>query len=135
MGIERKPNGFYESDADERLNQPHSVGIESSRVDACIDRYNEGGLKGLFGSPHFGFHGENLDFLNQTKVKPVWVWFWDIHLKSVEALYGLAELDHFGVNPKRPGIDFSRFRRMTSVVNHWVGKDTGLAKAAISKYY
>ncbi len=133
--IERKSSGFYEWDADSRFNRPHSVGIESGRVDACIARYNDSGMRGLFGCPSFGFREDHLDFLNETKLKPVWLWFWDVELKNVDALYGLEELDYFGINPKRPGIDFSRFRRMTSVVNHWLKSDTGLAKAAISKYY
>ena len=49
-------------------------------------------------------------------------------------LYALDELDYFGINPKRPGIDFSRFRRITFVINHWLKQDTGIAKSAISKY-
>lgn len=131
MGIERKASGFYEW---HDKGCPPAVGIESGRLDACVARYNEGGFGGLFGHPGFGFHEENLDFLNRTKVKPSWLWFWDVALKDVDALYALDELDYFGMNPKRPGIDFSRFRRITFVVNHWLKQDTGIAKADISKY-
>lgn len=135
MDIERKPSGFYECDADARFQRPRAVGIESRRVEACIARYHKAGMRGLFGHPEFGFREKDLDFLHRTKVKPVWLWFWDVDLKNMEALYGLTELDYFGINPKRPGIDFSRFRRMTTVVNHWLKSDTGLAKAAIAEYY
>ena len=98
-------------------------------------RYHAAGLRGLFGNPSFGFREENLDFLKRTKQPPVWLWFWDVRLSNVDGLYGLTELDSFGVNPQRPGIDFARFRRLTSVVNHWVKADTGLADAPIAKYY
>jgi len=134
MSIERKPSGYFEWDADPRLGRPRSVGIESGRVEACMARYNEEDFSGLFGSPDFGFREENLDFLGRAKRKPAWLWFWDVELKNVEALYGLDELDSFGIHPKRPGIDFSRFRRLGSVVNHWIPQDTGIARAAIGSY-
>ena len=134
MGIERKPSGFYEWDAEAGLGRPRAVGIESGRVEECMARYNEADFRGLFGSPHFGFLDENLDFLNHARVKPVWLWFWDVDVKNVEGLYGVDELDEFGINPKRPGIDFSRFRRLSLVVNHWLKHDTGIANSAIKKY-
>jgi hypothetical protein len=97
-------------------------------------RYNEADFFGLFGSPHFGFLEKNLDFLGQAKQKPTWLWFWDVDVKNLEALYGIDELDELGINPNRPGIDFSRFRRLGVVVNHWLKQDTGIANAAIRKY-
>jgi len=135
MGIERKPSGFYEWDAEAKLERPRAVGIESGHVEKCMARYNEADFLGLFGSPHFGFREENLDFLNHAKVKPLWLWFWDVELKNVDALYGLSELDGFGINPKRPGIDFSRFRRLSRVINHWLKQDTGIAHSTIKQYY
>lgn len=99
-----------------------------------MTRYNEAGFCALFGSPHFGFHEENLDFLHQVKHKPTWLWFWDVEMKNIEALYEMEELDQFGINPKRPGIDFSRFRRLGVVVNHWCKKDTGIGNAPIERY-
>ena len=134
MGIERKPRGFYEWDADARLGRPRAVGIESRRVKQCMARYNEANFRGLFGSPYFGFREENLDFLNLAKVKPIWLWFWDVKMKDLDALYELDELDQFGIHPKRPGIDFSRFRRLSLVVNHWLKQDTGIANSSIKKY-
>lgn len=134
MGIERKQSGFYEWDAEPRLGRPRALGIESGRVEQCMARYNEAGFCGLFGSPHFGFHEENLHFLARAEHKPTWLWFWDVDVKNIEALYGLDELDEFGVNPKRPGLDFSRFRRLGVVVNRWLKQDTGIANAAIKRY-
>jgi hypothetical protein len=134
MIIERKPSGFYEWDAELRLRRPRALGMESGRVEQCMTRYNEDDFCGIFGSPHFGFREENLDFLQRATRKPTWLWFWDVELKNIEALYGLDEIDEFGINPKRPGIDFSRFRRMGVVVNHWLKQDTGIANAAIREY-
>lgn len=135
MSIERKPSGFYEWDAEPQLGRPRSLGIESGRVAACMTRYHEADFSGLFGSPSFGFHEENLDFLLLARRKPAWLWFWEVELKDIEALYSLTELDEFGIHPRRPGIDFSRFRRFGSVVNHWLAQDTGIANAAIRNYY
>lgn len=135
MSIERKSSGFYEWDAEPRLGRTPAVGIESGRVESCMERYNEADFSGLFGSPSFGFKEENMDFLGLAKRKPTWLWFWDVELKNVDALYGLDELDKFGIHPKRPGIDFSRFRRLGTVVNHWIKHDTGIASAAISQYH
>lgn len=134
MSIECKPSGFYEWDAEPRLGRPRAVGIESGRVELCMTRYNETDFSGLFGSPSFGFREENLDFLGLARRKPTWLWFWDVELKNVDSLYGIDELDEFGIHPKRPGIDFSRFRRLGSVVNHWIRQDTGIAGATIRKY-
>jgi hypothetical protein len=135
MSIERKPSGFYEWDADPRLGQPHAVGVESKRLEKCLAHYNAIGARGLFGHPDFGFKEDNLDFLRRAKVKPRWLWFWDVALENIDALYLIDELDYFGVNPKRPGIDFSRFRRLDVVINHWIKADTGLPKAAIGEYH
>ena len=134
MGIERKSSGFYEWDADPSLERSMGLGIESGRVPQCMTRYNEGAFGGLFGSPHFGFREQSLDFLSLAKRKPTWLWFWDVDLNNIDALYGFDELDRFGINPNRPGIDFSRFRRLGVVVNHWLKQDTGIAQAPIRTY-
>jgi hypothetical protein len=132
--IQLQPSGLYEWPADQRLKMPRCVGIDSRRLAECVARYNEGGLGGLFGNPYFGFQEKDLNFLAQTQQKPVYLWFWDVDLQDVEALYEVEELDNFGIHPKRPGIDFSRFRRMTRCTHHWLKSDRGLTNAPIADY-
>lgn len=134
MGIELKSSGFYEWDPEPRLKQPHSIGVDSKRVADCLARYHTSGARGLFGHPSFGFAQDNLDFLSLAKIKPSWLWFCDVDLKNVEGLYALDEIDYLGINPKRPGIDFSRFSRLGTVTNEWIKADTGIEAAAIAEY-
>jgi hypothetical protein len=135
MSIERKPSGFHEWDAEPRLKRPHCIGIDSKRVADCLARYNACGARGLFGHPSFGFAQDNLDFLALANPKPSWLWFWDVDLRDVSGIYALEELDYFGINPQRPGIDFSRFDRLDMVINHWIKADTGLEAASIRAYH
>lgn len=132
--ITLQPSGLYEWPASREWKLPRCVGIDSRRLPECIARYNEGGLRGMFGNPYFGFAERDLDFLSQTCKKPTFLWFWDIELDDVEALYEVKEIDNLGIHPKRPGIDFSRFRRITKWENHWNKRDRGLTHAAISSF-
>jgi len=121
MPIERR-EGFYQS---EDLGHVESVGIESDRVRECVDFAKVRRIRGVFGFPGFGFAGTDLDFLAELP----WlesVWFWDIHLKNVDGLYALPELQRFGVHPKRPPIDFSRFPRLREAVVEPRARDRGL---------
>lgn len=132
MSIELRESGFYESHSP--AGRDPNLGVDSNRIDECIAYYHEHGFGGLFGHPTFGFNQDNLDFLSRTKdVKSLW--FWDIALRNIDALYELAELNHIGINPKRPGIDFSRFPALRSAVNHWIKSDTGIAASTITEYY
>lgn len=97
-------------------------------------RYNECGARGLFGHDYFGFLEKDLNFLALAKLKPLWLWFWDVDLVDVEALYEVEELDGFGIHTKRPGIDFARFRRIKSCTHHWLKSDRGITQAPISDY-
>ncbi|WP_434173748.1 hypothetical protein [Streptococcus pyogenes] len=83
-------------------------------------------MKGVFGSPTFGFTGTDLDFLAQVPWLEV-VWFWDVDLKSVDGLYALKDLRSFGIHPKRPAIDFSHFEKLRKAVVVPKPKDRGLA--------
>lgn len=85
------------------------------------------GLKGAFGSPCFGFAEQNLDFLKELPFLEG-VWFWDVALKNIDGLYALANLRHFGVHPKRPPIQFDKFRHLTTAVVELLAKDSGLAQ-------
>ncbi|MBN1910566.1 MAG: hypothetical protein JW818_12550 [Pirellulales bacterium] len=132
MSIEKNKSGFYEwHDPPEGIP---SIGIQTSRCKKCIAYYHEKGFRGLFGNPHFGFRQDNLDFLTETTNAKL-VWFFQINIKNVEALYELTELEYFGINDKRPGIDFSRFPKLRTAINQWIKKDIGISKSSIREYH
>jgi hypothetical protein len=79
----------------------------------------------VFGAPSFNFKEDNLDFLAGLPTLQK-IWFWDIKLRDVNGVYGLAQLRDFGVHPKRPGIDFSRLATLEQVVLEYNARDTGL---------
>jgi hypothetical protein len=115
-------NGFYQS---HDLGRGTRVGIETVRLNACLDFIKTHGVSGLFGAPSFGFQGADLDFLTEIS----WiedVWFWDINLKRIDGLYALENLKCFGVHPKRPAIDFSCFEKLQSMVIELRPKDCGI---------
>lgn len=129
MSIELKPSGFYE------WGEPPdgSLGIDSDRIEECLAHYHKQGFRGFFGTETFGFRQDNLDFLSHA-TNASYLWFWNVSLKNIDAVYELSNLETMGINPKRPGIDFSRFPALRSVVNHWIKKDTGIAASTITKY-
>ncbi len=129
MNIHRE-NGFLISSADSTL----SIGIESDRLDECLADYDKAGFGGVFGSPYFGFRGNNLDFLTRC-ASARRVWFWDSSFESVEGLYALADLAHCGVLEKRPGIDYSRFNSLHTLISNWNKKDSGFSQSSIKKFY
>lgn len=91
------------------------LGIESNRLEECIARIRRKRIKGVFGHPSFGFTGADLDFLRQMPWVEV-VWFWDVSLTNIDGLYALPDLQHLGVHPKRPGIDFGQFLRLRKLI-------------------
>ncbi len=129
MNIHRK-NGFMVSE----VNSPASIGIESDRVDQCIEHYHTGNFGGVFGHPSFGFRGVDLDFLKMCSSASR-VWFWGCSFSNVDGLYELPELAYCGVMEKRPGIDFSRFKHLHTLVSHWNKKDAGFNQSAIKKFH
>ena len=54
------------------------------------------------------------------------VWFFDINMKNIEGLYSLRRLQHFGVHPKRPPIDFARFPELRKAIVEPKPRDSGL---------
>jgi hypothetical protein len=115
-------DGFYQTDD---LSDVRSLGVETKRLTECVGKIREERIEGVFGSPYFGFDCKHLDFLRDVP----WVesvWFWDVALDSIDGLYALEHLRHFGVHPKRPPIDFSRFPRLRHAVVHPKARDTGL---------
>jgi hypothetical protein len=132
MSIELTESGFREWH--DNFEKVPAVGVESNRIDECLAHYHQHGFRGLFGNPTFGFAQDNLDFLPRaTNAK--WLWFWDVLLRDVDPIYELAELEYVGINPKRPGIDFSRLRALRTVINHWIKADTGISASTITEYH
>jgi hypothetical protein len=121
MPIERKGSFLVSRD----LTESPSLGLESAKLAACIREARIRSYKSVFGSPDFGFSEKSLDALTDLP-KLESVWFWDIHLESIEALYGLPTLKSFGVHPKRPPVDFARLQSLRQVVWHYKPTDTGL---------
>lgn len=131
MSIELRESGFREWH--DHIDGVPAIGVESDRIDECLVHYHRHKFRGLFGHPSFGFTHDNLDFLSRaTNVK--WLWFWDISLRNVEPIYELTDLEYFGINPKRPGIDFSRLPTLQTVINHWIKADRGISVSTITKY-
>jgi len=111
-----------------------SIGMETEKLRECIAVAKSERFEGVFGSPFFGFRQSNLDFLAEHPHLRQ-VWFWDCTFDSIEGLYALARLNYCGVMQKRPGIDFSRFARLETVVTLWNPKDTGFAGSSIRQFY
>ena len=124
MPIQREGEFFWTHD----LNTTSSLGIESARLEACIAEAIWRRPGGVFGHPSFGFEQTDLDFLTRLP----WlsrVWFWDVALRDIDGLYALSGLRHFGVHPKRPPVDFSRFPALEHVVWIHESRDRGLGSA------
>lgn len=101
------------------------LGIESSQLDECVREIGRSHITSVFGSPAFGFHESDLDVLARVPHVNA-VWFWDVALKNVDGLYALDELVEFGVHPKRPAINFSKFPKLRRVVWEYKRQDTGV---------
>ncbi len=132
MSIELREFGFREWH--DHVDGVPAVGVESVRIDECLAHYRQQGFRGLFGNPSFGFTQDNLDFLaNATNAK--WLWFWDVSLRNIDPIYELTELEYLGINPQRPGIDFSRLETLRTVVNDWIKADRGISASTITEYH
>ena len=122
MPIERDNGYLIDCDLQGRI----SVGIESTRVPDCVAEVLRRNATGVFGCPRFGFQGSDLTFLEELPMLRR-VWFWDINLANIDGLYALEDLQYFGVHPKRPALDFSRFPKLIQVIWEPKLKDTGIA--------
>lgn len=131
MIVQEESTGFHVW-RDHTRNAP-GLGVSSDRLEDCLAYYKSGGFRGLFGHPSFGFQQDNLDFLAQAQ-DAQWLWFWDINLKNIDAIYELDQVDYMGIHPKRPGIDFERLPSLRLVINHWIKKDVGIANSNIKQY-
>jgi hypothetical protein len=118
--------GYYFVSQD--LTDVPSIGIESANLDGCIREAKVHPYKSVFGSPAFGFFEESLDALGELPHLE-YVWFWDIVLKNIEAVYALSELKSFGIHDKRPAIDFSRLNSLRKMV--WIYKSTDIGISSL----
>lgn len=130
MPIERKGRFYVSRD----LADVPSLGMESVHLSECIQEAKIRPFKGVFGSPTFGFKEASLDALVELPHLES-VWFWDVSLKDIEALYALPALKNFGVHPKRPAIDFSRLKSLQQVVWHYKPADSGIDSLSLKRLH
>lgn len=102
-----------------------SIGIVTDKLDVCIQKYRKDNFNGIFGHPSFGFKKEDFDFIKDFKDAKR-IWFWNITVSDVSGLYTLASPEYFGVNGKRPMLDFSHFTNLKTLVLEWNSKDKNL---------
>jgi len=121
MAIE-KVDGFFVGHFPEHIA---SLGIESARLISCLEEVNKSRIRGVFGSPSYGFCESNLDFLERINHVES-VWFWDISLNCIEGIYSLSNLRYFGVHPKRKPIDFSKLQSLEEMVWEFKKQDKGV---------
>jgi hypothetical protein len=129
MPITREENFLISRD----ISHVPSLGIESAMLRECIEEIHTQRFKAVFGSPSFGFEETTLDFLNQMKDLES-VWFWEVNLKNIDALYSLSSLLHFGVHDKRPAIDFSRLPSLQNMTWIHKEKDSGVSRLKNLKF-
>src|SRR5215467_2545780 len=111
-----------------------SIGIETRKIRACIAALKSKRFEGVFGHPSFGFKQDNLDFLSQIPHLRQ-IWFWGCHFESIDGIYSLSGLEYCGgTENQRPGIDFSRFPRLETLITNWNPNDTGLRRSAIREF-
>lgn len=121
MPIKKDENGFYFwSDA----TQTPALGIETERLQDCIDEVLSRGLSGVFGTVPY-FRGGDLEFLGQLPNLDS-VEFWEVPISDLTALYDLAHLRFLRLfDCKRPGLDFGRLGHLQGLVWEYSKKDVG----------
>lgn len=121
MPIERYGEFLETSD----LGITHSLGIESHIIDRCISEVRRRSIKGVFGCPMFGFKQEDMDFMTSIPLVEQ-LWFWEVALKNIDGIYSLERLKYFGIQDKRPSIDFSKFLDLEYACWTPVKNDSGM---------
>lgn len=133
MAIE-KINGIYRDAGKEKLGILPSVGIDSGNLEECIREVASNKVQGVFGHPNFGFKQDNFDFFQRIPhVKQIH--FWDIDIKNIDGIYCLKELESIHVEPKRPGIDFSKFNKLKKIITDYHRTDSGFSDASSVKVF
>lgn len=127
MAIE-KINGIYRDAGKEKLGILPAIGIDSENLEACIREIATNKVEGVFGHPNFGFRQDNFGFFQKIPhVKQIN--FWDVDIKNIDGIYHLNGLESFHVEPKRPGVDFSKFKRLKKIITDHHVADSGLSSA------
>lgn len=102
-----------------------SLGVESYRLEACVQEALQTRIPGLHGCPGLGFGEDNLNFLARLPHLEK-IWFYDVDLRDVDAVYSLEKIRSFGIHPKRPAIDFSRIKSLRALTWTYKKQDRGL---------
>ena len=116
---------------DDHVKGIPGIGIQSSRLDECIDHYHANGMGGALGTPFFGFQEDNFDFLGRIPCAK-WLWFWEASFKNIDGLYSLNGIQNLGIVEKRPSINFSRLPTLKTLTTYWTKKDIGVEDSRIS---
>jgi len=125
MAIERHDDYLVDRDLDGVV----SIGIESAKLAECVTEVSRRGARGVFGAPCFGFAQSDLDFLARLPSLQK-IWFWDVALSNVDAIYSLPDLRYFGVHPRRPAMSFDRLPTLETVIWKHNPRDRGLSSLA-----
>ncbi len=105
------------------------------RTSAGVPRlFPQSSVSGVLWSSLICFEQDHLDFLRDA-TSATQLWFWDIALTDIEGLYSLPQLKFLGVNPRRPGIDFTGSGpwRLSSTTGS--PADDGLERSPVSTYH
>jgi len=122
MKIERVGQYYIDTEVKDRL----SIGIETENLQSCIKEAKSKNAIAVFGCPSFGFKQADIDFLSELpQIESVW--FWDVELENIDGIYNLKYLKKFGIHPKRPGIDFSHFKKLKEIIWEYNKNDSGIS--------
>ncbi|MES2733415.1 MAG: hypothetical protein V4714_16840 [Bacteroidota bacterium] len=105
--LDKAPNAAYKS-----------IGITSEKINECRVKYQMEDFNGIFGNPSFGFKEDTFDFVNGF-VNVKMVHFWDIAVSNLSGLYQSPEIEYLSVMGSKPGIDFSHFPNLKTVIVDW----------------
>ncbi|MHC4134832.1 MAG: hypothetical protein ACYS0K_07600 [Planctomycetota bacterium] len=110
------------------------IGIESDRLRECVEEYHRSQYVGVFGSSGLGFRESSVHVLAELRNLRA-VWFWDVELQDVDALYELESLEGLGVHGRRPAIEWDRVRGLRELSTDWRGRDSGLRGYPLQDLY
>ena len=131
--IERNASGFQEWNGtiDDSISKARGLALEQDRIDQYMAQFDPKKYNGLMGSY---MKLANVDFFHQTP-KLEWIHFYDCQFKNIDGVYALKDVVFFSLGDKRPGIDFSGFKRIKKLILHNGTKDTGIAKLPIEVFH
>ena len=119
----KKIDGFY---VDTSLSGKISVGVESIRLNQCLDYARSISASGLYGHPFHGFFEKDLDFLSDYSGFECISFIPDKKFESIDGVYFLKNLKDFSIFEKRPGIDFSKLSGLEKLNITYCKHDKGI---------